>query len=255
MIHIISDIYSKKVFDKTKNALENKKIVFGKFLNNNNIWTSFCLIPRQSPYTFLYKSYKGEIPSIELRNFVKEITGNYYIEKINKFQNKNSNELSEVDAIENTKIMIQQIQKNKNEFINNFESFKQFFNGNLKEKENLKKIKHPEEYIKSFYKESNHKINSSKISLGIFKYFFLEENKSDNLDIKSLNKIYEILMNNNDISEKEKEILKQEYNDINAIYEKNKLREEENRLKEENKSNKENELKYKIFLDKICWSQ
>ena len=59
MIHIISDIYSKKVFDKTKNALENKKIVFGKFLNNNNIWTSFCLIPRQSPYTFLYKSYKG----------------------------------------------------------------------------------------------------------------------------------------------------------------------------------------------------
>ena len=157
--YYISDIYSKKVFDKTKNALENKKIVFGNFLTNNNIWTSFCLIPRQSPYTFLYKSYKGEIPSIELRNFVKEITGNYYIEKINKFQNKNSNELSEVDAIENTKIMIQQIQKNKNEFINNFESFKQFFNGNLKDKENLKKIKHPEEYIKSFYKESNHKIN------------------------------------------------------------------------------------------------
>ena len=249
--YYISDIYSKKVFDKTKNALENKKIVFGNFLNNNNIWTSFCLIPRQSPYTFLYKSYKGEIPSIELRNFVKEITGNYYIEKINKFQNKNSNELSEVDAIENTKIMIQQIQKNKNEFINNFESFKQFFNGNLKEKENLKKIKHPEEYIKSFYKESNHKINSSKISLGIFKYFFLEENKSDNLDIKSLNKIYEILMNNNDISEKEKEILKQEYNDINAIYEKNKLREEENRLKEENKSNKENELKYNFINENI----
>ena len=156
-----------------------------------------------------------------------------------------------MDAIENTKIMIQQIQKNKNEFINNFESFKQFFNGNLKEKENLKKIKHPEEYIKSFYKESNHKINSSKISLGIFKYFFLEENKSDNLDIKSLNKIYEILMNNNDISEKEKEILKQEYNDINAIYEKNKLREEENRLKEENKSNKENELKYNFINENI----
>ena len=222
----ISEIYDKDSFDQAKNSLENKKVVFGNFLNEYNIWVNFCIIPKHSPYTFLYKSFNGEEPSYELRDFIKNITGDYYNEKINKVDISKSHELSEINAIENTKIMIQQIQQNKNKFINNFENFNNFFKGDKKRKEELKYNIYPEEFIKSFYDEIKVKINSSRISMCLFKYFYLDEIKDFSINIEFLNKIYYILKDYKEIDIKEKEILKDEYNDLKDIYEKNKKKEE-----------------------------
>ena len=245
--YYISEIYDKNIFDQAKKALENRKIVFGNFLNDYNIWVSFCLIPKHSPYTFLYKSSNGENPSYDLKDFVKNITGDYYIEKINKININNNEELTEVDAIENVKIMIQEIQKDKNEFINNFEKFNNFYTGTKNNKEELKYKIYPTEYVKSLYNEIKIKTNSTRISLGLFKYYYLDREKNNPIIIEYLDKIYEILMNNKEIENQEKDILKQEYDKIKNVYEQNKINEEE-KLKKELKKKKEGE---KIMEDLI----
>lgn len=154
----IKDIYNKKQVDEAKKALEEKKSIFGNFLNDNNNWNSYCLIPRRSPYTFLYKSFNGEEPSNELINFVKDTTGDYYIQKVNKFSKNNKKEYSDIDAIENTKIMMQQIVENKEEFIQKFEQFDKFCDKNIIEKEKLKKNIFPIIYIKSIYNQIKKKL-------------------------------------------------------------------------------------------------
>ena len=246
----ISEIYDKNIFDQAKKALENRKIVLGNYLNDYNIWVSFCLIPKHSPYTFLYKSSNGEDPSYELKDFVKNITGDYYIEKINKKNINNSEELTEVDAIENIKIMFKQIQENKNEFINDFEKFNNFYAGNKSNKEELKYKIYPTEYIKSLYNSFKIKTNSTRISLGLFKYYYLDKEKNNPIIIEYLNKIHEILMNYNEIENQEKDILKQEYDKIKNAYKTNKINEEE-KLKKELKKKKEGE---KIMEDLISSS-
>ena len=239
----ISEIYDQNIFDKAKNALENKKVVFGNLLNQYNIWVSFCIIPKHSPYTFLYKSSNGEDPSYKLKDFIKNITGDYYTEKINKKDININSELSEVNAIENTKIMIQQIQKNKNEFINNFETYNGFFKGDIIQKKELKNNIYPEEYIKSFYNEIKSKLNSSRISIVLFKSFFVDEQNT--INIQYLNKIQEILANHEEIYKKEQEILNNEYKTIKNVHEQYKKK-EENKLKEEREREKEEK---KIFED------
>ena len=247
-LYYISEIYDKKNFDQAKNALENKKIVLGNFQNRDNNWTSFSITPRHSPYTFLYKSSNGEEPSYELEEFVKNITGNYYNKKINKLNINNTEELTEVNAIENIKIMIQEIEKNKNEFIKNFEKLNNFYTDTKKNKEELKYKIYPNEYIKSLYNEMKIKTNSTRVSLGLFKYYYLDNEKNNPIVIEYLNKIYEILMNNNEIEDKEKDILKKEYNQIQNVYEQYKINEEEKIKKELQKKEEEEKRLTRIIF-------
>ena len=48
--------------------------------------------------------------------------------KINKIKENNDNKFSEVDAIENIKIMAQELSNNFDEFLKNFEIYSKFYN-------------------------------------------------------------------------------------------------------------------------------
>ena len=59
-------------------------------------------------------------------NFIKKKIGNNYEAKINKKIENSESKFSEVDAIENIKIMINEISKNTKKFIKHFTNFKNF---------------------------------------------------------------------------------------------------------------------------------
>ena len=124
--YYISDFDTIENFNNAKMALKNGKIVVGNF-NENNYWDCFFIIPNNNSNYFLYKSSDGKIPSEKLKDYINQITNNNYVIKINKNIENDKNELSEIDAIENTKIIMEQIQNNKNNFIDNFENYKNFF--------------------------------------------------------------------------------------------------------------------------------
>ena len=218
--YYIKDINNKKSIKKAKEKLKNNKIILGNYCNKNNIWDSYCIIPYNNSNIFLYKSPEGKNPSRKVVDAVQEITEGEYISKINKLITKKEKELSEVDAIENNKIMMGQIECNKDEFINNFEKYSKFYNKDKEAKEKIKQKIYPEEYIKGLYNEIKKRNNTLRISIIFFKNYFLNEEKENEIDIDFLNQIYYILLNFEQIDDKEKEILKDEYSEIINIYNK-----------------------------------
>ena len=217
--YYISDFDTIKNIINAKIALKNGKIIIGNFCSNN-FWDCFFIIKNNFSYLFLYKSSKGKIPNKNLLNKIKKITNNDFIIKINKNIENKTNNFSEIDSIENIKIIIDQIQNDKFNFIKNFDNFNGFYKNDQKIKLEKKQIEFPENYIKSYYDDLKiRNNNSSRISLGLFKYFFFNENKQIKKDF--YDKIYDILNNYDQINEDEKKILEQEFNDLNHIYYKN----------------------------------
>ena len=186
-----------------------------------NFWDCFFIIPNNNSNYFLYKSSDGKIPSEKLKDYINQITNNNYVIKINKNIENDKNELSEIDAIENTKIIMEQIQNNKNNFIDNFENFKNFFKEKKKIKLDKKKNEFPEDFIKGCYDDLKKRHNNSRISLGLFEYYYLTEDKQ--IEIEFLDKLYEILKNYEQINKEEKKILEEEYNDLKQDYLKKKI--------------------------------
>jgi hypothetical protein len=64
---------------------------------------------------------------------------------------------------------------------------------------------------------------SSHISLGLFKQYFTNQEKRNEIEFDFLNEIYDILINYSEIDNKEKDILRKEYQDIKNIYYKEKF--------------------------------
>ena len=71
---------------------------------------------------------------------------------------------------------------------------------------------------KGLYDEIKDRNNTIRISIIFFRHYFLDEEKENEINIDFLKKIYNILLNYNEIGQKEKEILKKEYNDILNVY-------------------------------------
>ena len=243
---IFDDSYYVSNFDlnkeeQAKQALENRKIVFGNFFEKN-LWDCFFIIPDENSNVFLYKSSKGNNPRNKLINFLKKITNNNYELKINKNVENNKNDLTEIDAIENTKIIMEQIQNDKNNFIHNFENFDMFFKQEIKIKLEKKKNEYPEDFIKSYYddlkKNFTKKFETPKITLGLFDYYFINEKK---IEKDFLDKIYNILKNYNQIDDEEKKDLEKQYNNLLEVYYKYKY--------EENEDNSNDEEDEKEFND------
>ena len=215
-----------------------------------NFWDCFFIIPNNNSNYFLYKSSDGKIPSEKLKDYINQITNNNYVIKINKNIENEKNELSEIEAIENTKIIMEQIQNNKNNFINNFENFKNFFKEKKKIQLDKKKNEFPEDFIKGCYDDLKKRHNNSRISLGLFEYYYLNEDKQ--IEIEFLDKIYEILKNYDQINNEEKKILEKEYNDLKQDYLKKKYEgedDEDNEDDEETEDYKSNGNKENSFYD------
>ena len=210
--YYISDFYEKRNLINFSKAVKNKKIIFGNFFDKK-IWNTFCLFPNLGYYFLLYKTSSPlkTIPK-ELINFINEIIKSNYIVKINKGNTKFYSELSEVDAIENIKIMFAHI-KDYN-FAENFENFSFFFNETKKAKEQYKRNIYPKDYIKSLYDEKKEKYKTSRIGLGLFKDLYLNKKKNNEIDFMYFDGIYEVLLNYEEIDKEEKEILTKEYNEI-----------------------------------------
>ena len=246
-----------KDINKIKEKINNNKIILGNYLNENNMLDSFCLYPYNNTIIFLlFKSQEGKEPSKKLINIIKKISNLKIIIKINKtYQNKDI-KLTEIYAIENIKIMITQLNKDKNNFLIDFEKLK--FNKEYKNIEDIKTRIYPEEYIIETYEEMKERNNSMRISLILFSFYFINKEKENEINIEFLKQIYEILMNYNKINIKEKKILKNEYFDLlniyNLYYEKkiNNEQEQDIEIKEDIKSSpkalKKNNSKISIFI-------
>ena len=215
--YYLKDINDSKNINQAKENFDNKRVILGNYFNNN-IWDNYCILPYNNSNIFLYKSPEGKNPPENLINAVKEITGGGYIEKVNKTIQKKEKLLTEVDAIENDKIIMEEIGKNKKEFVDKFEKYSNFYNETKEIKERIKQNTYPEEYIKGLYDEIKDRNNSIRISIIFFRHYFLEEENDNEINIDFLNKIYNILLNYNQIEAKEKEILKKEYEDILNVY-------------------------------------
>ena len=85
--------------------------------------------------------------------FVKNITNSNFIPKINKSTENKGFQFSDVDAIENLKIILEKISTDKINFINCFEIYNGFYKDSNKKKEDKKQNIYPEQYIRSFYDE------------------------------------------------------------------------------------------------------
>ena len=217
--YYISDLENQKNLKKLKNYLNNKKIVFGNYYNSENkSWDSFSIIPNNSNFILLYKSSSGKNPPEKFMTFFKNKIGNNYEAKINKKIKNSESKFSEVDAIENIKIMIEEISKNKNNFIKDFTNFNNFYKEDKEKKKEKKEKIYPKTFIKSVYDSKKKRNKSSRISLGLFKEFFINQEKEDEIELDFFNQIYDILINYDEIDNKEKEILKKEYQDIKNSY-------------------------------------
>ena len=234
---------NKKSIKKAEEKLnKEKKIIIGNVLNDNNIWDSYCIIPVKNSNYFLYKSNDGNQPSKEVINIVKEMSGGY-VPKINISNSQEEIDFSEVNAIENNKIMIDQIEEDKTKFVDNFEKFSKFYNETREDKIIKKQKSYPEEYIRGLYNEIRKRNNTKRISVVLFDKYFLNEDKDNEIDLEFFKKLINILLNYNDINDDEKEIVKKEYNAIIDVYNnvyhliKQKEEEEEKEI-EQNEKNK-----------------
>ena len=217
--YYLKDINNHNNINKAKENLSNKKVILGNYFNDNNgIWDNYCILSFNNSNVFLYKSPEGNNPPENLVNAIQEITGGGYIAKINKTKQKNEKLLTDVDAIENDKIIMEEIEKNKKDFINKFEKYSKFYNETKEIKEKIKQNTYPEEYIKGLYDEIKNRNNALRISIIFFRHYFLDEENDNEINIEFLNKIYNILLNYNQIEQKEKDILNKEYNDILDVY-------------------------------------
>ena len=249
--YYIKDITSDKSINEAKDKINQKKIILGNNINQSNYWNSYCILPHNNSNIFLYKSSDGNNPPEHLVQKINEITSGKYVAKINKIAQKKEKGLSEVDAIENGKIIIEQIEKNKNEFVDKFEKYPDFYKENKEVKEKIKQKTYPEQYIMGLYDEIKKENNDAlRISIVFFKNYFLNEDKDNEIDIEFLNKIYNILLNYNNIDEKEKEILKKEYGEIlnvyNNVYVEIKKQEEEEQKEVEEIVQKKGKRKHNI---------
>ena len=196
---------------------EENKIIVGNVCNDNNAWNSYCIVPHNNSKYFLYKSNDGSKPSKDLVNKIQQLTGGY-VPKINNSNSGSETDFSEVNAIENDKIMIDQIEEDKEKFVDNFEYFSKFYNESRENKLNKKQQSYPKEYIKGLYNEIARRNNTKRISVVLFDKYFLNENKDNEIDLEFLKKLNDILLNFDDISNEEKQILTKEYNDIIDVY-------------------------------------
>ena len=248
--YYISDLENHKSLEKMKEYLKNKKLVFGNCLGNeNNIWNSFCLVPNNDDFIFLYKSSTGKYPSEKLKNLITNIIDKNYIQKINYIKENNDNIFTEVDSIENIKIIAEKLVNNDKEFIKNFETYKNFYKEDNDKKIQKKKDFYPKEFIKSNYDSLKKRNNSSRISLGLFKKYYLDLEKEQEIEMDFFKTIYQILINYDEIEKKEKDILEKEYNNINRVYYKNKFNDDnikEDERVDVNDNNNNNDIKNKI---------
>ena len=216
--YYVKNMNSKKSVTKAEEKLnKEKKIIIGNVLNDNNIWDSYCIIPVKNSKYFLYKSNDGNQPSKEVINIVKEMSGGY-VPKINISNSQKETDFSEVNAIENNKIMIDQIEEDKTKFVDNFEKFSKFYNETREDKIIKKQKSYPEEYIRGLYNEIRKRNNTKRISVVLFDKYFLNEDKDNEIDLEFFKKLINILLNYNDINDDEKEIVKKEYNAIIDVY-------------------------------------
>ena len=216
--YYVKNIENEKSIKKAETKLNKEnKVIIGNVYKNNEVWDSYCIVPVNNSKYFLYKSNDGSNPDKNLVNKIQEIAGGG-IPKINISNSSNEKEFSEVNAIENNKIMINQIEEDKNKFVENFESFNNFYNESRENKLNKKKKEYPEEFIRGLYKEMTRRNNTKRISVVLFANYYLNEDKDNEIDLEFLKKLYDILMNFNDISNEEKDILRKEYNNIIEVY-------------------------------------
>ena len=216
--YYMKNLDNKKAMKKAETKLNKENtIIVGNVYNDNKVWDSYCVIPCNNSKYFLYKSNDGNQPPKKLVNQIQELTGGY-VPKINISNKMNEKELSEVNAVENNKIMINQIEDDKVKFVDSFESYSNFYNESRENKLNKKQKSYPEEYIRGLYNEIARRNNTTRISVVLFNRYFLNEKKDNEIDLEFLKKLYEILMNYNDINNDEKEILKKEYKDIIDVY-------------------------------------
>ena len=219
--YYIKDMENEKYIRKAETKLNKEnKIIIGNVYKDNEVWDSYCIVPLNNSKYFLYKSNDGSKPDKNIVNKIQELTGGC-IPKINVSNSenqKNEKEFSDVNAIENNKIIINQIEQDKNKFVDNFESFGNFYNESRENKLNKKKKEYPEEFIRGLYKEISLRNNTQRISVVLFAKYFLNENKDNEIDLEFLKKLYDILMNFNDIRNEEKDILRKEYNNIIEVY-------------------------------------
>ena len=245
----ISNIYSKDI-EIIKKSIENNKILlFNNYDNDNNIWDSSCIIPNEDYLIILYKNSNGHNFSEKITNLFQNNIGYNCILKINQETENTTNENSEVYAIENINIMINEISKNIKQFINNFDYYEGFFKDENDENNDiLYKIKkiYPEIFIKSIYDNIKKRNNSTRISLGLFKYYFM--NQQNEINIKFFENIFNILINYEEIDQKEKNILKQEYQEIKDIMKKES--EETNSIKDNDSDTKGKDNMH--YLNNYC---
>ena len=216
--YYMKNIDKKKSIEKAKYKLnEDNQIIVGNVYNNNRVWDNYCIINHNNSKYFLYKSNNGTNPPKKLLDTIQEVTGGY-VAKVNNNKKSNEKELSEVNAIENNKIIIDEIEKDKSSFVENFVGFANFYNDSRENMLNKIQKSYPEEYIRGLYNEIGRRNNTNRISVILFERFFLNENKDNEIDLEYLNKIYNILMNYKSISVEEKEVLQKEFHDINDVY-------------------------------------
>ena len=220
----ISDLENHKSIEKMKIFVKNKKNIYGNCFNDENkTWDTFCLVLNEGNYIFLYKSSIGNYPSEKLKNLIKCTLNKNYYSKINIIKDNDENKFTEVDSIENIKIIAQKLVNNDTIFFENFETYKNFYKESNNKKLDKKKEIYPKVYIKSVYNSLKKINNSSRISLGLFKKYYLDFEKEGGIEIEFLKNIYQILINSDEIDNKEKNIIKKEYNDIISVYYKNKF--------------------------------
>ena len=252
----ISDLDNHKSIEKMKNFVKNKKNIYGNCFNEENkTWDTFCLVSNEENYIFLYKSSIGNYPSEKLKNLIKCTLNKNYYSKINILKDNEENKFTEVDSIENIKIIAQKLVNNDKIFVENFETYKNFFKESNNKKIDKKKEIYPKVYIKSVYNSLKKINNSSRISLGLFKKYYLDLEKEGGIEIEFLKNIYQILINSDEIDNKEKDIIKKEYNDIISVYYKNKFNYDDNdndnvdNLDEINKNTKPDDIEKLKVID------
>ena len=229
--YYVKTMESEKSIKRAETKLnQENKIIIGNVSNYNNVWNSYCIVPHNNSKYFLYKSNDGSKHSNDLVNKIQQLTGGY-VPKINNSNSGSSTDFSEVNAIENDKIMIDQIEEDKEKFVDNFEYFSKFYDESRENKLNKRQQSYPKEYIKGLYNEIARRNNTKRISVVLFDKYFLNENKDNEIDLEFLKKLNDMFLNFEDITDEEKKILTKEYNDIldvyNNVYHLIKQREEE----------------------------
>ena len=222
--YFISDFDNQKNLKKIRKFLKNKKLILGnEFNKENKTWISFCIIPDSNNFIVLFKSSNGDYPSENFKNVLTNILGTNYIIKKNIIKENNDNKFSEVDTIENIKIIAQELSNNFNEFLKNFENYSKFYNENKNKKLYKKKKIYPVQFIRYIYNSIKKRNNNSLISLGLFQNYFINQNRGNEIEIEFLKQIYQILINYKEINNKEKEILTKQYEEISELYYKNRF--------------------------------